>query len=250
MHRQTQTVTIRTRRQSAELVCGRFNVEADPLSRLLLELVGLPHPGPDNHNAAPTETLVVLRLDGDGRPELVPMRWWLTPRWAKEASTRYSMFNAKSETVHSSPAFREPFRRHRCLVPACGFYEWLRRGGRKLPYYIHPAGAPGLLLAGIWDRWHDPERDTVLESFAILTTDSASGLEFVHHRQPVIIAPAEARRWLDPTVPREALAPLLAPVVPVALEAVPVSSYVNDARHKDRRCLQPVGAPRAVPAGP
>ena len=105
-------------------MCGRFNVTSDPLSRLLMELLGMPHPGPDNFNAAPTESIVVARLGEDGAPELVPMRWWLTPFWAKEMSTRYSMFNAKSEKVHQSPAFREPFRNRRCVVPVSGFYEW------------------------------------------------------------------------------------------------------------------------------
>ncbi len=231
-------------------MCGRFNVESDPLSRLLLELVQLPHPGPDNPNAAPTETIVVLRLDREGRPELVPMRWWLTPYWAPEAGTRYSMFNAKSETVTTSRAFREPFQRRRCLVPVSGFYEWARQRPpqRKLPYYIHPQEAPGMLLAGIWDRWRNPDVDAVLESFAILTTDAHPGLEFVHTRQPVMIAQADAPRWLDRQAGGDEVIALLGPRVPVDLDVVPVSSYVNDARHKDPRCTEPVGPPVTVPA--
>lgn len=235
-------------------MCGRFNVESDPLSRLLLELVELRHPGPDNPNAAPTETIVVLRLDGEDRPELVPMRWWLTPYWAAEAGTRYSMFNAKSETVATSRAFREPFERRRCLVPVSGFYEWARAQQsaqlRKLPYYIHPRQAPGMLLAGIWDRWRDAGSGEVLESFAILTTDAHPGLEFVHTRQPVMIAPADARHWLDRQAGGDAVKGLMSPRVPVDLDVVPVSRYVNDARHKDPRCTEPVGPPVTVAADP
>jgi putative SOS response-associated peptidase YedK len=227
-------------------MCGRFNVAADPLSRLLMELVGLQHPGPDNLNAAPTETIVVLRLDEAGSPELAPMRWWLTPRWAKELTTRYSMFNAKSETVHESPAFREPFRSRRCVVPVCGFYEWARAGGRKLPYYIHPAEAPGMLLAGIWDRWKDPETGESLDSFAVLTTPANAGLAFVHHRQPVMLAQRDARRWMDPQTAPADLRPLLGSALPTPLEALPVSAWVNDARHKDARCMQGAAAPVPV----
>jgi putative SOS response-associated peptidase YedK len=210
-----------------------------------MELIGMPHPGPDNPNAAPTEDIVVLRLDTNGDPELKAMRWWLTPFWTKAPSSRsrarYSMFNAKSETAHKSPAFREPLRRRRCLVPVSGFYEWARQNDRKLPYYITPHTVPGLLLAGLWDRWHDPESGDVLESFAILTTAAAPGMEFVHKRQPVMIAADDAQRWLDPEA-RDVDA-LLSPRIPVALDAVPVSTYVNNARHKDARCLEPVGAP-------
>lgn len=237
-------------------MCGRFNVESDPLSRLLLELVRLRHPGPDNPNAAPTETIVVLRLDDAGEPELVPMRWWLTPHWAKEAGTRYAMFNARSESVERSRAFREPFRRRRCVVPVSGFYEWQRTaqaasdGSRKVPFYIRPHDDPGMLLAGIWDRWRNPDDGELLESFAILTTDASPGLEFVHNRQPVMLSFAGARRWLDPEASPEALKSLLAPGIPADLDAVPVSSYVNNARHKDSRCTEPVADPVAVAADP
>jgi putative SOS response-associated peptidase YedK len=231
-------------------MCGRFNVESDPLSRLLMELVGLPHPGPDNHNAAPTETLPVLR-SVEGRPELVPMRWWLTPYWTKAPDTRYSMFNAKAETVEKSPAFREPFRKRRCVLPVSGFYEWARgpEPGQKLPYYLTAAEQPGLLIAGIWDHWRgagDPGME--LTSFAIITTSASERLEFVHHRQPVILAGQDAARWLDPASAAVDLKALMEPRVPVALEVLPVSTWVNNARHKDRRCIDPVGAPVAVGA--
>ena len=234
-------------------MCGRFNVEADPLSRLLLELVRLRHPGPDNHNAAPTETIVVLRLDAAGAPELVPMRWWLTPYWAKEIGTRYAMFNARAESVERSPAFREPYRRRRCVVPVSGFYEWSKQAlastqPRKLPYYIHPRESPGMLLAGLWDRWRNPQTREVLESFAIVTTDAAAGLGFVHDRQPVMLSLTGARRWLDPDDGVDELESLMAPAIPVDLDAVPVSTYVNDARNKEPRCVEPIAAPVSVAA--
>jgi putative SOS response-associated peptidase YedK len=235
-------------------VCGRFNVESDPLSKLLLELVRLRHPGPDNYNAAPTESIVVLRLDKAGEPELAPLRWWLTPYWAKDPGSKYAMFNAKSETITRSAAFREPFSKRRCVVPVSGFYEWARAqartsdGSNRMPYYIRPHEVPGLLLAGVWDRWRNPDSGEVLESFAILTTDAGKGLEFVHTRQPVMLSLDDARRWLDPETAGDALSAMLEPAIPMDLDAVPVSSYVNNARHKDARCTEPVGAPVAVAA--
>lgn len=229
-------------------MCGRFNVASDPLSQLLLALVGLRHPGPDNVNAAPTETIAVLRLDEAGEPAITPMRWWLTPFWAKEISTRYSMFNAKSETAHKSPAFREPFRKRRCVVPVSGFYEWARHKDRKLAYLIQASDQPGLLLAGLWDRWRDPETDEELLSFTILTEAATPAMAVIHSRQPVMLTLAGAHRWLDPATPAEELDALLEPAIPLDLDAVPVSSHVNNARHKDARCLEPVGEPLHLPA--
>ncbi len=98
-------------------MCGRFNVTSDPLSQLLMERVGMRYTGQDNFNLAPTETVSVLRLGADGEPQRVPMRRWLTPLWAKELSTKYSMFNAKSETAAKSPAFKTPYQKRRCVEP-------------------------------------------------------------------------------------------------------------------------------------
>ncbi len=163
------------------------------------------------------------------------------------------MFNAKSETVDQSRAFREPFHKRRCVVPVSGFYEWVRsrtrRGdGARLPYYIHPHSLPGLLLAGVWDRWRSRDGGEVLESFAILTTRASAGLEFVHDRQPVMLSVADARRWLACDTPVDELKGMLGSVLPVDLDAVPVSTYVNNARNKEARCIEPIGEPVAVAA--
>jgi len=225
-------------------MCGRFNVSQDPLSQLLMDLVGMAHPGPDNHNAAPTEQIVVLRLGEDGAPELVSMRWWLTPFWSKEMSTKYSMFNAKSETAHKSPAFREPFKKRRCVVPVSGFYEWVRQNNQKLPYYIAPQDAPGLLLAGLWASWRHPDTGEVLESFTVLTAAAAPGMAFIHNRQPVMLSMTDAHRWMDPG--NSDFADLTGSDLPQRLDAIPVSTYVNNARHKDVRCLEAVAAPLEI----
>lgn len=228
-------------------MCGRFNVTSDPLAQFLMELVGVTHPGPDNLNLAPTETVHVLRLDEQGQPQLVPMRWWLTPFWARELSTKYSMFNAKSETAHKSAAFKEPYRKRRCVVPVSGFYEWCREQGQKVPYYISPEAYQGLLFAGLWDSWRNREADETLLSFTILTTAASDEMKFVHHRQPVMLSPEEAVKWLDMDIPTAELEYLFASRVPVALNATPVSSHVNNARNKDARCVHPVGTPVHVP---
>ncbi len=244
-------------------MCGRFNVTTDPLSTLMMELVGLQHPGPDNFNTAPTETVTVLRLDQAGEPELVPMRWWLTPYWAKQPSTKYSMFNAKSETAHKSPAFKEPFKKRRCVVPILGFYEWQKAnalpsaagaspvaaGAQKLPFFITPSEHAGMLLAGLWDRWRNKTTGEVIESFTVMTTAAHAALEFVHRRQPVMLSLGDAHRWLDRGVDGEELIDVFASQLPMALDAIPVSTYVNNARNKDSRCVDPIGAPVHVGSG-
>lgn len=60
--------------------------------------------------------------------ELVLMRWGLVPSFTKQLSDvkGISTINARAETVRTSPVWRGPFRKRRCLVPADGFYEWKR----------------------------------------------------------------------------------------------------------------------------
>lgn len=229
-------------------MCGRFNITSDPLARLLMELVNMPYEGRDNFNAAPTEKIPVVRIappghERAGEPELVPMRWWLTPYWAKEVSTKYSMFNAKSETAATSPAFREPFRKRRCVVPVTGFYEWSRAQAEKVPYLIRPTRHGGLLLAGLWDHWRNAESGEELLSFTILTAPAHPDFEFLHTRQPVMLSIQEARRWLEPEIPTVEMTDLFGSRLPMALDLVPVSAYVNNARNKGAQAAAAIGEP-------
>ena len=159
-------------------MCGRLHVCAADVTELLQEFAELIHPGPDNLNAAPTEDIAVLVADADGAVQLRLMRWWLTPSWAQQPSTRYSMFNAKSETAATLPSFREPYKRQRCVVPVSGFYEWARRQGHKQAYFLRSVENTGLLLAGLWDRWQGV--DDAGQSYSI-----DSFYHTHHRRQPI-----------------------------------------------------------------
>lgn len=221
-------------------MCGRINIHSGPLTLLFMDMLGQGYSGGDRYNVAPTQTVDVIRQTEEGGLEAVAMRWWLTPFWSKEVSTKYSMFNAKAETLQESRAFRESYARRRCVVPIAGFYEWARTGGHKQAYYIHARNDGGLLLAGIWDRWRGG--DTEVQSFAIVTTAVHEKLAFVHTRQPALLSREEARRWLDPQTPPPQRERLLTSHLPLDLEALPVGDFVNSTRNQGPHCVEPVGA--------
>jgi SOS response associated peptidase (SRAP) len=139
-------------------MCGR-TFQKTPLSEIRV-LFGTVNPLPNfapTYNAAPTDTLPVVRLDRDGRRALDLLRCGLIPWWAKDAKIGAHCINAMAETVTTKPAFRDAFNRgQRCLVPVDGFYEWQKRpAGPKQPYAIVSAdhavrdGRPvGSLAAG------------------------------------------------------------------------------------------------------
>ena len=210
----------------------------------------------DDINVAPTQAVAAVRAaaeDLDQTYRLDRLRWWLTPSWAKEMSTKYAMFNAKAETLATKPAFAKSFRHRRCVVPVSGFYEWSRVAllhsdlagshtePQKLPHLVRPTDTAGLLLAGVWDRWQDPQSAAVVESFAIVTTAATSAMQVLHHRQPVILDAAGAQAWLDGNTKMEELQALLEPQLRVDLQLVPVGRELNNARHKDPQTVRAIG---------
>ena len=235
-------------------MCGRMSQD-ESLDAVYRELTGEPFPGSANFNTAPTETIGIVRRVRDAgqrtgaRLEAALAQWWLTPYWSKTPKPRYATFNAKAETLARSRVFADPFRRRRCLVPVTGFYEWRREGGRRQPYWVRGRDGP-LLLAGLWDRWRGRDGSQlprVVESCAVVTTAASPGLAFLHDRQPLMLDRQTAGRWLGHLAPA-ALGALLAPRLPVALTATPVSDYVGDPRHKAPRCMAAVGGPVDVAA--
>jgi putative SOS response-associated peptidase YedK len=223
-------------------MCGRFNVISGPLTQFIMSILGdevlykepLHEKTPDinlqsHFNVAPTEQVAVLRHASHW--SLSPMRWWLVPHWAPEPSSRYSMFNAKAETLQTSPAFRDSFKSRRCIVPISGYFEWRTKDGVKTPFYIEADVDQGLALAGLWDRWQ--KGDKVIESCTIVTAAAPPQMQAIHSRIPVHLAAEEIQRWLAPSASPESLSALLAPTLRVPLRVTPVSNYVNNARHKD-----------------
>ncbi len=222
-------------------MCGRLNITADPLTQLLMEAFGVSAEPQTNHNLAPTEPLMVVRAASAGNCDTAVMRWWLVPSWSREMSTKYAMFNAKSETIAQKRSFARPFRTQRCVVPVTGYYEWRTRAQKKSPFYVRAADNRGLLLAGLWDSWTNTETGESVESCTIVTTAAHENLQALHHRQPVFLSSAEANAWLEPEADPESLMPLFGPHFPVPLAVDPVSTYVNNARQKDIRAIMPIG---------
>ena len=150
-------------------MCGRFNVIDSPGLQQLLRDLGIDIKLPKAANVAPTET-VQLVWDIDGERQAGPARWWLTPSWAKAVDQKYAMFNARSETLASSRAFRHPFKSQRGIVPMSSFIEWRQEAGIKQPWKITNE-QQALAVAALWDVW-EGEGEPLL-SCTLVTTAAA-----------------------------------------------------------------------------
>jgi putative SOS response-associated peptidase YedK len=150
------------------------------------------------------------------------------------------MINARAETVAERPAFRAAFRSRRCAVPASGFHEWRRRANRpKRPFLIQRRDGRPMGLAGLWEAWTDPATGEAVTTCAIVTCPANELMAELHDRMPVILAPKDHDVWLDPADPRGA--ELLRSCPAEWLEAVPVSTRVNNPRNDDESAIQPKG---------
>ena len=139
------------------------------------------------YNIPPTQPVPVIRHHPkEPRRVLSLMRWGLIPSWSKDASSSASMINARSETAATKPAFREPMKFRRCLVPADGFYEWRRTRTSKQPFCFEVNGGEPFAFAGLWDRWKNVSWQWI-KSCSILTTTPNAVTSQVHDRMPVIL---------------------------------------------------------------
>jgi len=150
------------------------------------------------------------------------------------------MINARSETASTKPAFRDAMKSRRCLIPADGFYEWVRTGKTKQPYCFEVNEGELFAFAGIWDRWKDPSGQWI-KSCSILTTSPNAVTSAVHDRMPVILDPGNYDLWLDPGMKDvSAASDLLKPCDARLMRCYPVSSRVNDVGNDDDECSRRV----------
>lgn len=255
-------------------MCGRFVTKTDPAKMAQIFDVDVRRDDGEfreNYNVAPSQRVYVVTeelpdhelpdreqpeqarpegtaSDTPARPEepvrtLDRYRWGLIPHWAKDAKIGYRMINARAETVATKNAFKGPFRRRRCIVPADGFYEWKRTDGSKQPFFIHSVDGMPLAFAGLWDTWKDksdPEAEWV-RTCSIITTDANASVASIHDRMPVILPEELWAAWLDPEEhDPEVLRTMLVPASEETLEMYPVTKDVGSVRNNSSDLLNPV----------
>lgn len=230
-------------------MCGRFVSARKRLE--LLEEFGVTRdrvtdePAPD-YNVAPTKKIYAVTggTGGqDGERELHTVKWGLVPFWAKDAKIGARMINARAETVAEKPAFRRPFAKRRCLLPADGYYEWKD----KKPFYIIRTDGGILAMAGIYELWRDPavpedHELAFLWTAAVITTQATDDVGQIHDRMPMIVEADLWGDWLDPE--NTEISQLHAAMVPAqskgTMTSYPVSTDVNFVRNNGPELIRPL----------
>jgi putative SOS response-associated peptidase YedK len=193
------------------------------------------------YNIAPIQHVPVIRQHPkEPVRQISLMKWGLIPNWAKDPSIASGTINAKSETVATKPAFRDPFKFRRCLIPADGFYEWMRTETSKQPYCFEVNEGELFAFAGLWDGWKNAEGQWI-KTCTILTTTPNAVTSTVHDRMPVILDRESYDLWLDPGMQNvAAISELLKPNDAKLMRCYPVSARINHVANDDEECSRPV----------
>jgi putative SOS response-associated peptidase YedK len=217
-------------------MCGRYRLSRR--KQVIEEYFNTDSWGDDwspRYNIAPTQLVPVVRQKPKEPVRVVSLvRWGLIPSWAKDPSVAGTI-NARSETASTKPAFADPLKFRRCLIPADGFYEWKRASGLKQPYCFEVGDGEMFAFAGLWDRWKSANGDWI-RSCSILTTTPNAVTSAVHGRMPVILDRDNYDLWLDPGMNNvEVVSHLLKPYAH-RMWTYPVSSRINHVANDDSEC--------------
>ena len=111
--------------------------------------------------------------------EAVPMReglvgrFGLIPHWARDDKIARHTYNARSETVHEKPSFRDAWRHgQHAIIPIQAFYEPDWRSGKAIATRISDASGEPMGVAGLWSQWREPSTGQMVYSFTMLTVNA------------------------------------------------------------------------------
>ncbi|WP_276272690.1 SOS response-associated peptidase [Haloarcula litorea] len=234
-------------------MCGRYSLFAPPEAIEGRFDATFDFAFEPRYNAAPGQSLPVVT---DDEPDTIQrMEWGLIPSWADDRSD-HQYINARAETLAERRSFADAYEARRCLVPADGFYEWVDGAGSdggKQPYRVALPDDDLFAMAGLYERWEPPQRQTglgefggggygddereVVETFTVVTTEPNETVADLHHRMAVLLAPEEEETWL--TGGTDEVADLLDPY-DGALRAYPVSTAVNSPANDRPDLIDPV----------
>lgn len=219
-------------------MCGRYTIMVTIEELMLRFMLDRPLSRYEpRYNVAPGQMIMAIIHDGERR-RAGELQWGLIPNWAKDGGKSRFM-NARAESLTERAAFRLPFERKRCIVPADGYYEWRKmEDGSKRPMRIALKSGGLFGMAGLYDTWTAPDGSKI-STCAIITTEPNELLAAIHDRMPAILRPEDEARWLSRDErDTAALAALLGTYPAELMHAYPVHPMVGNVRNDVAACVE------------
>jgi putative SOS response-associated peptidase YedK len=224
-------------------MCARFTLTHEDYEGVVeeLEAVATDEVRRDHRprfNVGPTDRAWIVTERG-GTRHMLGATWGLPARVGGRP-----IINARSETAHERPLFRDAMRTGRCVVVTDGFYEWGGPRGERQPWWFQSQGRGLLLLGGLLfdTRAEGGAREI---RFVVLTTPPNAEVARVHDRMPSIVTRGSLSSWLRPGPPVQHHAGLeTAP--DGALRAIPVAKAVDRTDRDDAGLIQAIELPKGL----
>jgi putative SOS response-associated peptidase YedK len=218
-------------------MCGRYaTTRSNADLSTFFEAVDVAEPLRPSWNVAPTDPVPLVRMSRSHDARVIDSaRWGLVPPWAPDLRGGARMINARAETVATLRSFAPSFAKRRCLVPADGWFEWVRTGGQKQAYYMTTGDGSPLAFAGLWSAWGP---DSVL-TCSVVTTAAIGELARVHDRMPLILPADRWSGWLAGGGDPESLLRPLSERELDAIEVRPVGPEVGNVRNNGPALVEP-----------
>lgn len=178
-----------------------------------------------HYNASPTHLLPVIT---SSTPQGLSLFYWGTaPEWAKNKSLSEKIINLRSEDFPEKPAFKKAMRKHRCIVPADGFYGWKKVGKKtSIPYRFIFKSQNLFSFPAIWEEFEDTEGNQI-QTFAIITSQSDKLVNTIQERMPVILSRESEKVWLDKETTDDVLMKIISSSETREMNYYPVSPRIS-----------------------
>ena len=176
-------------------MCGRyaFLLPPEAMAALFKTLNDVLYP--PRYNIAPTQPILAI-VEREGRRAAELFRWGFVPTWVKDPKEWPLLINARADSMLEKPAFRDAVRNSRCIVPATGYYEWMKGTSPRQPYYITSAETETMAFAGLYSTWAGPNGEEV-DTVCIVTVDPNPEISAVYDRMPAILRGDAIEAWLN-----------------------------------------------------
>ena len=224
-------------------MCGRISIalNKDDLIQVLRKQYDIDDYNLDynlpRYNVGPKSNLISLINDGK-RNRVGLLNWGFIPTWAKD--NKFYTINAKAETLHKKPLFKEAYLKRRCIILVDGFYEWKKANNEKIPFRFTVKNEPLFALAGLWNPYLTSDGKKYY-TCTIITTSPNELIKPIHNRMPVILTKESETLWLNPKITDyETLSALLTPFKADNMDYYQVSQIVNNVRNDNSKCIQPI----------
>lgn len=228
-------------------MCGRYTTAGQPAefdSRFDASAAELGS-SLGRYNVAPRQQVAVLERADEGELSGRTARWGLLPRWAKTSKDRLQPINARNDKLLESKMWRPLLNTasHRVLVPADGWYEWIKaeaKGEKPAPFHHTVDGGGWFAFAGLMNTTKVDDLDEPITTVTIVTTTANGPAGRVHDRMPAVLAGREEElAWLNPDLGADDAIELIQPLADDRVALAPASKKVNAVKNQGAELLDP-----------